>query len=45
MTITQNKDLVYIITITPKEGQRLHKVIKTSDRTVIPPHTRTTLTI
>ena len=45
MTVTQNKDLVCAITVTPKEGQRLHRVIKTSDRTVIPPYTRTTLAI
>ena len=37
MTVTQNKDLVCAITVTPKEGQRLHRVIRTSDRTVTPP--------
>ena len=45
ITITQNKDLVCVITVTLKEDQRLHRVIKTSDRIVISLYTRTTLAI
>ena len=45
MTITQNKDLVDIITVILKKGQRLYKVIKTNDRIVISLYIRTTLAI
>ena len=45
MTITQNKDLVCIITVILKEDQRLYRVIRTSDRIVISLYTRTILAI
>ena len=45
MTVTQNKDFVYIITVILKKDQRLYKVIRTNDRIIISLYIRTILAI